>query len=56
MSLPLIAHAGPIGALNMYSETERAFGSLEPRGEQHVAPLKRRSCSQTARRIGIRDC
>lgn len=25
MSLPLIAHAGPIGALNMYSETEGAF-------------------------------
>ncbi len=29
MSLPLIANAGPIGALNMYSETERAFGSLD---------------------------
>jgi GAF domain-containing protein len=25
MSVPLIVHAGPIGALNMYSETERAF-------------------------------
>ena len=29
MSLPLIAHAGPIGALNMYSETEQAFGAAD---------------------------
>jgi GAF domain-containing protein len=29
MSLPLIAHAGPIGALNMYAETERAFGPAD---------------------------
>ena len=29
MSLPMIAHAGPIGALNMYSETEAAFGAAD---------------------------
>src|SRR3954452_22668054 len=29
MSLPLIAHAGPIGALNMYSEEERAFAGAD---------------------------
>jgi len=27
MSLPLITHGGPIGALNMYSESERAFSA-----------------------------
>jgi GAF domain-containing protein len=29
MSLPLIANAGPIGALNMYSEEERAFAGAD---------------------------
>jgi GAF domain-containing protein len=29
MSLPLIANAGPLGALNMYAETERAFGPCD---------------------------
>jgi GAF domain-containing protein len=29
MSLPLIAHSGPIGALNMYAESEGAFGAAD---------------------------
>src|SRR3954452_15584671 len=29
MSLPLIASEGPIGALNMYADTERAFGAAD---------------------------
>jgi GAF domain-containing protein len=29
MALPLITHDGPIGALNMYAETERAYGTPE---------------------------
>ena len=35
MSLPLIAHAGPIGALNMYAGAERAFAGAD-RGRQRL--------------------
>jgi len=35
MSLPLITHDGPIGALNMYAETERAFSD----GDREVGEL-----------------
>jgi GAF domain-containing protein len=35
MSLPLITHDGPIGALNMYAEAERAFGD----DDRHMGEL-----------------
>ena len=35
LSLPLITHDGPIGALNLYAETEGAYG----RGDQEIGEL-----------------